>query len=374
MVSNISSLELSYLVREFQQLVGAKVDKIFSQPDSSQVLFTFHLPGVGKRMLFFSIPGIVCLSSFKPSFPQTPPHFSFILRKRLSGARLRSVSQHHFERILLFTFETRDRTFNLVVELFSPGNMVLTDGEYIIQEVLNHKVWNDDRKILPKKPYVFPPAQLDPTGLSFSDFSSLLASSDRESIVKSLAIDCSLGGVYAEEIVALTPGLDKTVAPGSLSSSMLAKLFSSFDAVLHHPVDPVVCNKRPFPFRLSSLDPDSCTSYESFNSAVSDIVMSSLEREDISQQHKSLSHSMNKYDKILSSQRSQLKGLERAIDENQKKGELIYNHYADISTLLSRIRELRNTHSWAEIKEMVKDNPSIVSIDESTGSINLDIE
>ncbi|MGM5480903.1 MAG: NFACT family protein [Nanobdellota archaeon] len=373
MVVSLSSMDVVFMVRELGFMEGAKLEKVFQQSESSELLFSFHVSGKGKHFIYVNLPDVFCLSSFKPVFPDTPPHFAFMLRKRLSNARLQSIVQRGFERIVEMTFSTKHKNFKLIFELFNPGNIILSDEDYTIREVFSHKVWSDARKLLPKQKYEFPPAQLNPKSLSSEDFHELVSQSDKDSVVKMLAIQCSLGGVYAEETVARA-GIDKTLKPCDVPDNQIGLLFDALQELFSMELDPVICNGRPYPFRLQSLDMSACTPVDSFHDAVGAVVLEHLEREDKKSQEKEASKTSTKFEKIITSQEAQLDGLKKAYDENQKKGELIYTHYADIDHLLSKLKEFRKDRSWAEIKEMVKDNPVIKKIDEHNGTVQLDLE
>ena len=373
MAVSLSSMDVLFLVRELKFMEGAKLEKVFQQSDSPEFLFSFHVPGRGKRFIYINLPDVLCLSSFKPVFPDTPPHFAWMLRKRLANARLQNIVQKGFERIIELDFSTRHKNFKIVIELFTPGNIILSDDDYTIREVYSHKIWSEDRKLLPKKKYSFPPVQLDPQSLSENEFNGLVSESGKDSIVKTLAIECSLGGVYAEEAIARS-GLDKTMMPKELDDERIRLLYASLQEMFNVELDPVICNGRAYPFRLASLDAAHCEQISSFNDAVGRVVLAHLEREEIDMQEKEASRSSSKFEKIIKSQEAQLEGLKTAYDENQKKGELIYKHYTAIDQLLSKLKTLRQEKTWAEIKELIKDDPVIKKIDEHNGIVQLDLE
>ena len=68
MKKELSSIELKYLLDEFQQLVDGKIDKIY-QPGKQDVLFSFHVPGIGKKMLRTALPGMMWFAALKPEMP-----------------------------------------------------------------------------------------------------------------------------------------------------------------------------------------------------------------------------------------------------------------------------------------------------------------
>src|SRR4030043_2301249 len=107
MKSELTSLDLYYLVKEFQQLVGARVDKIYEQSeDKKYFLLVFHKPSLGKLMLRIHLPNLAYLTEYKQAFPETPPGFCVFLRKHLAGGKIKEVRQKGFDRILEIVFDT----------------------------------------------------------------------------------------------------------------------------------------------------------------------------------------------------------------------------------------------------------------------------
>ena len=68
----------------------------------------------------------------------TPPPFAMVLRKHLRNARLTGVEQVGFDRILAFSFDTKNGERTLFVEVFRDGNIILVDEEGIIVQPLTH--------------------------------------------------------------------------------------------------------------------------------------------------------------------------------------------------------------------------------------------
>ncbi len=49
MKKNLAALELSYVVKELDVLIDAKLDKIY-HPDKKTLLLQFHITGYGKKI------------------------------------------------------------------------------------------------------------------------------------------------------------------------------------------------------------------------------------------------------------------------------------------------------------------------------------
>jgi predicted ribosome quality control (RQC) complex YloA/Tae2 family protein len=109
MKTELTSLDLHYLVREFQGLVGARVDKVYEQSDDlKDFMFQFRKGGEGRIMLRIKLPGIAYLTESKGSYPETPPGFCVFLRKHIGGSRIVEVRQRGFERILEIVFDAKE--------------------------------------------------------------------------------------------------------------------------------------------------------------------------------------------------------------------------------------------------------------------------
>ena len=63
MKTELSSLDLYFLIKEFQLLVNAKIDKIFQKNNLLQ--FQIHIPNKGKKHLTIKLPSLIYLSNTK---------------------------------------------------------------------------------------------------------------------------------------------------------------------------------------------------------------------------------------------------------------------------------------------------------------------
>ncbi|MDD7309358.1 MAG: NFACT RNA binding domain-containing protein [Eubacteriales bacterium] len=174
-----------------RKVAGAKVDKI-TQPEKDRLVLTLRGGGASTRpqtvrLLLCARSGSARVHLTTQSFdnPAEPPMFCMLLRKYLSGARLVSIVQPDFERMLIFSFNASDelgyeRCVKLVFE--SAGrvpNIILTDGEDRILDCLKRADLdaNAIRPLLPGLYYHLPPAQVDkrsPASVTVAEAASLL--------------------------------------------------------------------------------------------------------------------------------------------------------------------------------------------------------
>lgn len=354
----LSSFDMVFLTRELTFLVGAKVEKIFQ--DKDVFMFSFHVPGKGKQLLYISLPDVVCLSSFKPVFPERPPGMCMQLRKRLSNARIQEVSQVGFDRILKIVFSTKTEELILLIELLPPGNLLLLDEDQKIISIRHPKKFSD-RSLLPNKPYSYPKDVTNSPFLDKDSFKRIVKNSDKDSIVKTLAIDFSLGGIFAQEI------LSHTNIDGSskdLSDEDLDELYVSFQNIFKKDISPVISSNKAYPFQLTNQEIDKTA--PTFNEAIAEVVLSNIEREEA--QSSTTVIKQSKIDKVLAAQKKQLEKLEKTEKENQAKGEFIYEHYTEIKNILDKVNALRKENRWDEIEKLVK------KVDKTKGTIKVDLK
>lgn len=378
MKKDISSLELHYLLREFQPLLGGKVEQVY-QLGREELVIQFHVPSIGKRIMRFILGKMVYLASSKPPVPETPPGFCLYLRKRLCNARLRSVRQLGFERIMELIFENKDQRFKLVVELFSTGNIVLCDEKDTILSVLEQQEWKD-RSLKPRIPYTYPGREFNPIDLKRDSLASMLIRSNKDSLVKALAIELGLGGVYAEELC-IAAKVGKTIKPNQLTpkevdavSTALAALFSKDIAarvVFEDPSQSDVKDVVPFP--LSFYEAFPFRECDSFNQALDSVVTVHAEKAELTKSASASKTKLSKVEEIISQQTQRIAGLEASAAENQRKGEVIYENYPLVEVLLREINEIRKKSSWTGVKESFRSHKLVRKIDEKTGEITVEL-
>ncbi|MFH1505505.1 MAG: NFACT family protein [archaeon] len=369
MKTETTALDLHFIVKELQLLLGGKVDKIYQQrEDKKSFMFRFHVPSKGKQQLKLLVPNYLYLTEFREHFPDTPPGYCMFLRKRLANARLRRIEQVDFERIIELEFETKDQTYIMIIELFSKGNVILTDLDYRIISPLETKNWGV-RTVRGGIKYEFPPKQVNTTHLTEEEFQKEFNKS-KKNFVKTLAVNFGLGGLYAEELCLRTQ-LDKEAK--KLDEKELKKVYKELNKMHDAAIKPVLYeNGELTPFSLQQFKDMKTTSFNTFNEALDSKLSKNLEEAEIQSQEDVKKEKENKIQIILREQEERIKGLEQSIEENRKKGELIYEHYNDVKQILELLKKAREKYTWEEIKEKIKDHSVIKEIKENEGKIILE--
>ncbi len=157
------------------------------------------------------------------SFDALPPdRFAQVFRSRFSGARVTSVEQINFDRILRIG---TDRG-SIILELFGRGNIILTDEEGRIIAATEQREWSA-RKILPGEPYVPPPPPKVRPDMDLDAFSAIFTARD---VVRSL-VRAGIPPAFAEEIC-LRAGIPKEKSTKDLADEDIESLFSAFRDVV----------------------------------------------------------------------------------------------------------------------------------------------
>ncbi len=151
-----------------QALLGAKPDKI-QQTETDELLISFFGAGTQKKLRLTANAAVarVCLTEDKKQSPKTAPLFCMLLRKHLTGARLREVHQPDFERVMEFVFDATDEfgekcEKRLIAELMGRhSNIILVGADGRVIDAIRHVDFSVSsvRQVLPGMAYQAPPPQ-----------------------------------------------------------------------------------------------------------------------------------------------------------------------------------------------------------------------
>ena len=164
-----------------EESLGARIEKVY-QPERDEIILQIRSKSGGKRLLINAGANNprIGFSNEQKENPQNPPMLCVLLRKHLQGAKLISVEQAGFERVVTFGFETRDEMgytcqMFLVAEIMGKySNLMFTDGDGRILAALKTVDFSTSslRQVLPGMKYELPPKQdkLDPLTLTRETF------------------------------------------------------------------------------------------------------------------------------------------------------------------------------------------------------------
>ena len=128
----LSSVDIAVIVEELQDLLGAKVEKVYQR--EREIILRLHAHLEGKRLeaygssvdLVLEAGRRIHLTKYRMEMPRTPTSFAMFLRKHLKGGRIRSIKQREFDRIVEICVERADGRRTLVLELLPRGCLLYT--------------------------------------------------------------------------------------------------------------------------------------------------------------------------------------------------------------------------------------------------------
>ena len=223
---------VSAIVSELKKnLTGGRIYKIY-QPEVDELCLVVknrtEQGNTTSRLVISadaSLPLIYLTGQIKEN-PSTAPNFCMLLRKHIGNARILSVTQPNFERIVEMQLEHLDEMGDLcqkklIVEIMGKhSNIIFTDADgTIIDSIkhISHQV-SSVREVLPGRTYVYPPAQEKENPLDI-DINYFMNHVLRKPVSVTKAIYTSLTGlspVIANEIC-YRAGVDGGMSTAGLS-------------------------------------------------------------------------------------------------------------------------------------------------------------
>jgi predicted ribosome quality control (RQC) complex YloA/Tae2 family protein len=360
----MSGIDVRAMVAELCGQLPLWIDKVY-QFDTRTLGIRLNGENKKKYQMIIEAGRRAHLVKNLPEPPKNPPQFAMLLRKYISGGKVLSIRQHGLERILIIKIGKGTTTYNLILELFDEGNVILADADFRIVKPLWHHRFKD-REIVPKAVYVL--GNTDPTA-SEENLALALKNDDRD-LVRALAIGCMFGGAYAE-FICQKSGLDKAIpASGADPGQVFSSIQALFTKVLTCP-SPVITGKHCEPVNLRN-EPDA-KSYPAFSEALEDFYpLTKRERKASSRPV------IPKEDRIRSHQEAALKKFDRTIKNTEEIVNSIYENYQLISQLITTLDTASKKFSWQEIEKKLRqagteDTKKIISFFPEDAAVEVDI-
>ncbi|AFL94755.1 hypothetical protein containing fibronectin-binding protein [Thermococcus cleftensis] len=350
MKEEMSSVDIRYVVRELQWLVGSRVDKVYHDGDEIRIKLRTK---EGRADLILQAGKRFHLTSYIKEAPKQPSSFTMLLRKHLSGGFIDAIEQHGFDRIV----KIRVGDYTLIGELFRRGNVILVDSENRIVAALRYEEYKD-RAIKPKAEYRYPPARENPLEVSFERFLELMREEELE-LVRALARKLNMGGMYAEEI-SIRAGFAKTTPVKELSDEDLRKVYEAMVKTFNDELRPNIVFKEGnmhdvVPIELKIYEGLEKKYFNTFSEALDEYFgRITIEKAKIERTRK-LENKKRQLLMTLRKQEEMLKGFEGAMRENQEIGDLIYANYALIERLLDEFRKATEKLGWEEFRKRIEE-------------------
>ncbi|MBN1645151.1 NFACT family protein [Candidatus Woesearchaeota archaeon] len=343
MKKELSSIELRFLIKELQGIINAKIDQIYP-PAKESLLLQLHVPGKGKKLLKITLPSFIYLSKEKYQMPAKITDFVTFLRETINNARIREINQIQNERIIEIKLE-KNKKYSLIIELFSKGNIILCQNENILMAFWAH-TWKN-RTIKKGQKYIAP---INKYNLFSRESLTNAIKNSQETISKTLAVLLRTGKTYAEELC-LCSGIDKLSK--NISNEEIERLYSEVQKLANRPPNPRIIYENNEVLDIVPVDLRIYKKYEqkefkTYNDALASVLDKQIET---TQKAKALQRFTRKLERIetkIQKQKETLIKLETEAEENQRKGELIYENYQEIN------RKLEQSNKHQKVKVNIK--------------------
>lgn len=358
-----TSFDVAAATRELKETtVNSYINNIY-QSDGKTLLLKLHKTNKPPLNLILEAGRRLHLTSYTLEKPAIPPAFCMALRKYLRNAWLTDIEQYEFERVLVFSFRTKENKLQLVLELFGDGNIILVDENGKILQALNYKRMRD-RSILRGEVFQFAPSSgKNPLKVSRQELKEGLKSLGDVEVVRAIVRFLSIGGVYAEEAL-LKAGVDKTKLCSALNENEVYAIFDCLQGLLSQVVsgvlepcivldegdsfvDVVSLRLKRYEGGEFKLQP-----YSSFNEALDEfyVRVTAVEKALTGVEVDQLKREAERLKRIVADQEKAVVEAELNASRDKQIGDAIYAHSSEVQTLLDRFSSARqNGKEWNAI-------------------------
>jgi predicted ribosome quality control (RQC) complex YloA/Tae2 family protein len=357
MKDSLSSFDVTASVRDLEALVSAHIDKIY-HPRLDQLVLAVRTPGEGKRYVIFTVGKWLYVSEKALEAPQQPSDFAMMLRKRVANARISGIRQQGFERIAVISLEKEEK-FELVLELFAEGNVILVKDGEIVQPLTSH-TWKH-RDVRAKKPFVYPPPVPDPAGLTADHLLGILHASDTD-LVRTIATKLNTGGRYSEEVCARA-GLSKAMKAKDCTletaSTLLRVIMGFKDEILASGKGYVVSKAGSLedvvPLKMKIYENLDTEEFGTYSAALESYVSRIPVR--VKEDKRESTLEMERLKRKLAQQEAAVMRLQDDAREKQVMGDFIFANYEEVA------RTLKAAKARVLASKDIKEIPGFMSYD-----------
>ncbi|CAJ0959766.1 unnamed protein product, partial [Mesorhabditis belari] len=179
MKDRYTTLDVVAAVQDLQTVVGMRVYNIY---DINSKTYLIRFKDKDKKAVIMFESGIrIHLTERDWPKNQIPSSFSMKLRKHVKNSRLESVKQVGNDRVVDLHFVDKDGSVHVILELYDRGNILLTDGQYTILNILRPRTDKDkDVKLSVKEIYPVELARNDATITTLENLQSAIQTAKKE--------------------------------------------------------------------------------------------------------------------------------------------------------------------------------------------------
>uniref|UniRef100_A0A8B9P1U6 Ribosome quality control complex subunit NEMF n=1 Tax=Apteryx owenii TaxID=8824 RepID=A0A8B9P1U6_APTOW len=385
MKSRFSTVDIRALLAELRQsLLGMRVNNVYDV-DNKTYLIRLQKPDCKATLLLES--GIrIHTTEFEWPKNMMPSGFAMKCRKHLKTRRLVSVKQLGVDRIVDFQFGSDEAAYHLIIELYDRGNIVLTDYEYVILNILRFRTDEaDDVRFAVRERYPVDIAKAPAPLPTLERLTEIISSAPKgeqlkrvlnphlpygATLIEHCLIEAGFSGYVKidehmekkENIEKVLSALEKAEEYMTLTDSFSGKGYiiqkreKKPSLEPDKPAEDIYTYEEFHPFLFSQHSKCPYLEFDSFNKAA-DEFYSKLEGQKIDlkalQQEK---QALKKLENVRKDHEHRLEALQQAQEIDKIKGELVEMNLEIVDRAIQVVRSaLANQIDWTEIGAIVKE-------------------
>ena len=361
----MSGMDVTAMTAELRDLLPLWIGKIY-QYEGKTLAIRLNGEEHAKYNLLVEAGRRANLVPDIPTPPKTPPGFAMLLRKYLLGGRVKDIRQVGMQRVFSISVQKKEAVYHLFFELFDEGNAVLCGEDLTIIKPLWHHRFKD-REVIPGEKYAI--SGRDCARQSDAEMAALLKQSGRD-LVRTLAVDCMLGGQYAEE-VARRAEVEKNAPAAEANPEAVYRAITGLLNEVEHDRSPVIMESGCWPVQIGG--GHVLQTFATFNQALAAFYPTL--REEIK---KPEAQRLTKQEVIRRQQEGAIAKFDQRIERLEKTIALVYENYGFVDETIRALRSASENHSWQEIEKTLKrsDSPlarKVVAVHPAEAAVTLDI-
>ncbi|MCI4382891.1 hypothetical protein PGIGA_G00019920 [Pangasianodon gigas] len=385
MKSRFNTVDIRAVIAELNvNYVGMRVYNVYDI-DNKTYLIRLQKPD-SKAVLLIESGIRIHSTDFEWPKNVMPSGFAMKCRKHLKSRRLVHIKQLGVDRIVDIQFGSEEAAYHLIVELYDRGNIILTDHEYTILNLLRFRTAEaEDVKIAVRERYPIENARPSEPLISLERLKDILSKAQSgEQIKKILNPHLPYGGTLIEHCLIEVgfPGLLKMdcqfnmteAGPKLMEALQMAESYMEKAANFNgkgyiiqktekkpsmtpdKPHEELLTYEEFHPFLFTQHSKSSYVEFESFDKAI-DEFFSKMESQKIDmkalQQEK---QALKKLENVRKDHEQRLEALHQAQEVDRLKGELLEMNLPIVERAIQVVRSaLANQVDWAEISLIVKE-------------------
>lgn len=381
MKSRFNSTDLVVVVSELKDVIGMRLSQVY---DIDHKTYLFRLARQEEKCTLLIESGIrIHKTDYEWPKSVAPHGFTMKLRKHLKNKRIEAINQLGVDRIIDMQFGINEACYHVIIEFYDKGNIVLTDYDYTILNILRPRtVEDEDVRLVVREKYPIESARKEEPLLS-DKICEILKSAKKGDMLKKILISYVMCGPALIEHALLSVGLpsnykiEKEFDFSNLSQITLAlkkcdeimKLLSKspgpgyiIQKVEKYPTsnqndkNDIVTFVEFHPMLFLQHMKSSYSEFPSFNKAI-DHFFSNLESQKIdSKTLQKEKEALKKLENIKKDHDNRIGNLKNAQLEDQRKAQYIEMNLELVQNAILTIQSaIANQISWTDIWSLIQE-------------------